>query len=89
MSFYDKFNFMSVVCLESDCVRMRSSRAFTVCLAMLCVLLLTAVVVLGVKFNKNHTEETHQHLNKEERACLSNNCDLIKQRENMGNHEVY
>lgn len=86
MSVYDKFNFMSVVCLECDCVRMRSSRAFTVCLAMLCVLLLTAVVVLGVKLNKNCTEEL---LNKEERAGLSNNCDLIKQRENLGNHEVY
>ncbi len=89
MSVYDKCNFMSVVCLESDCVRTRSSRACIVCLAMLCVLLLTAVVVLGVKFNKNNTEETQQQLNKEERACLSNNCDLIKQRENMGNHEVY
>uniref|UniRef100_A0A8C1VHN8 C-type lectin domain-containing protein n=1 Tax=Cyprinus carpio TaxID=7962 RepID=A0A8C1VHN8_CYPCA len=58
-------------------VRMRSSRAFTVCLAMLCVLLLTAVIVLGVKFNKNYREETHQLLNKEERACLSNNFELV------------
>ncbi|XP_058646245.1 CD209 antigen-like protein D [Onychostoma macrolepis] len=74
---------------ESDCVRTRSSRAFTVCLAMLCVLLLTAVIVLGVKFNKNYTEETHQQLNKEERACLPNNCDLIKQRENMDGWVCY
>ncbi|XP_018957371.1 CD209 antigen-like protein C [Cyprinus carpio] len=70
-------------------VRMRSSRAFTVCLAMLCVLLLTAVIVLGVKFNKNYREETHQLLNKEERACLSNNCDLIKQRQNMDGWVCY
>ncbi|XP_050976622.1 CD209 antigen-like protein A isoform X1 [Labeo rohita] len=61
---------------------MGSSRAVTVCLAVLCVLLLTAVIVLGVKCNKN-TEETHQLLNKEERDGLSNNCELIKQRENM------
>uniref|UniRef100_A0A672NXJ6 C-type lectin domain-containing protein n=1 Tax=Sinocyclocheilus grahami TaxID=75366 RepID=A0A672NXJ6_SINGR len=58
-------------------VRMRSSRAFTVGLVMLCVLLLTAVVVLGVKFNKNYTEETNQLLNKEERACLSNNYGWV------------
>uniref|UniRef100_A0A672LPX0 C-type lectin domain-containing protein n=1 Tax=Sinocyclocheilus grahami TaxID=75366 RepID=A0A672LPX0_SINGR len=58
-------------------VRVRSSSAVTVCLAVLCVLLLTAVIVLGVKFNTNYTEDTHQLLNKEERDGLSNNYGWV------------
>ncbi|XP_067289227.1 CD209 antigen-like protein E [Pseudorasbora parva] len=54
----------------SDCVRDRSSRAAAVCLGLLCVLLLTAVIVLCVMFtqerqqliskNKNLTNERDQ-----------------------------
>ncbi|CAM4608253.1 unnamed protein product [Leuciscus chuanchicus] len=51
----------------SDTVRNRSSRATPVCLALLCVLLLTAVIVLCVHIktkSTNYTEETHQLLTK-------------------------
>ncbi|CAM4608157.1 unnamed protein product [Leuciscus chuanchicus] len=51
----------------SDTVRNRSSRADPVCLALLCVLLLTAVIVLCVYIktkSTNYTEETHQLLTK-------------------------
>ncbi|XP_067266170.1 C-type lectin domain family 4 member E-like [Chanodichthys erythropterus] len=49
----------------SDTVRNRSSRASSVCLVLLCVLLLTAVIVLCVLINSKSTncsEETHQLL---------------------------
>ncbi|XP_067290034.1 C-type lectin domain family 4 member F-like [Pseudorasbora parva] len=52
---------------ESDCVRNRSSRAAAVCLGLLCVLLLTAVIVLCVHIHTlstNYTEERDQILNK-------------------------
>ncbi|XP_050977501.1 CD209 antigen-like protein C [Labeo rohita] len=51
----------------SDSVKIRSSRAAVVCLVLLCVLLLTAVIVLCVHIhtnNTNCTEETHQLLTK-------------------------
>uniref|UniRef100_A0A673HN71 C-type lectin domain-containing protein n=1 Tax=Sinocyclocheilus rhinocerous TaxID=307959 RepID=A0A673HN71_9TELE len=51
----------------SDSVKIRSSRAAVVCLVLLCVLLLTAVIVLGVHIHTNstnYTEETHQLLTK-------------------------
>ncbi|CAM4608277.1 unnamed protein product [Leuciscus chuanchicus] len=51
----------------SDTVRNRSSKAALMCLALLCVLLLTAVIVLCVHIktkSTNYTEETHQLLNK-------------------------
>ncbi|XP_051763535.1 C-type lectin domain family 4 member M-like isoform X2 [Ctenopharyngodon idella] len=49
----------------SDSVKIRSSRAALVCLVLLCVLLLTAVIVLCVRIHTNstnYTEETHQLL---------------------------
>ncbi|ROL53380.1 C-type lectin domain family 17, member A [Anabarilius grahami] len=52
---------------ESDSVRIRSSRAALVCLMLLCVLLLTAVIVLGVYIHTkstNYTEERDQLLTK-------------------------
>ncbi|XP_077065780.1 uncharacterized protein LOC143718637 [Siphateles boraxobius] len=50
----------------SDCVRIRSSRAAPVCLLLLCVLLLTAVIVLCVHIHTkttNYTEQRQQLLN--------------------------
>ncbi|KAK2871189.1 hypothetical protein Q8A67_023716 [Cirrhinus molitorella] len=46
---------------ESDSVKTRSSRAAVVCLVLLCVLLLTAVIVLCVQI---HTNITNQLLSK-------------------------
>ncbi|XP_043093401.1 CD209 antigen-like protein C [Puntigrus tetrazona] len=49
----------------SDGVKIRSSRAAVVCLVMLCVLLLTAVIALGVYIHKtdaNYAEERRQLL---------------------------
>uniref|UniRef100_A0A8C1GWX9 Zmp:0000000924 n=1 Tax=Cyprinus carpio TaxID=7962 RepID=A0A8C1GWX9_CYPCA len=51
----------------SDSVRSRSSRAAVVCLVLLCVLLLTAVIVLCVHIytnNTNYTQERDQLLTK-------------------------
>ncbi|KAK9976469.1 hypothetical protein ABG768_021674 [Culter alburnus] len=52
---------------EMACVKIRSSRAAAVCLVLLCVLLLTAVIVLGVYIHTkstNFTEEGAQLLTK-------------------------
>uniref|UniRef100_A0A671P643 C-type lectin domain-containing protein n=1 Tax=Sinocyclocheilus anshuiensis TaxID=1608454 RepID=A0A671P643_9TELE len=65
-------------CSGSDCVKNRNSRAAAVCLVLLCVLLLTAVLVLCVHIhtkNTNYTEETHQD------GLLIKNDNLTKQRE--------
>ncbi len=58
----------------SDCVKVRSSRAAVVCLVLLCVLLLTAVIVMGVNLhnmieefyikNKNLTDEIEELKNR-------------------------
>ncbi|XP_073685356.1 uncharacterized protein [Garra rufa] len=59
--------------VQTDCVRNRNYRAAVVCLVLLCVLLLTAVIVLCVHihtnyttelWNTNYTEETNQLLTK-------------------------
>uniref|UniRef100_A0A8C1VHE5 Zmp:0000001103 n=1 Tax=Cyprinus carpio TaxID=7962 RepID=A0A8C1VHE5_CYPCA len=53
--------------LGCDCVKNRSSRAAAVCLVLMCVLLLTAVIVLCVHIhtkNTNYTKETQQLLTK-------------------------
>ncbi len=52
-------------CSGSDSVKIRSSRAAVVCLVLLCVLLLTAVIVLCVHIytnNTNYTEERDELL---------------------------
>ncbi|XP_051763537.1 CD209 antigen-like protein D isoform X2 [Ctenopharyngodon idella] len=68
-------------CTESDSVRIRSSRAALVCLVLLCVLLLTAVIVLCVYIHSNsstnYTEETHQ--------LLTNITNLIEERDQLLN----
>ncbi|XP_073729802.1 uncharacterized protein [Misgurnus anguillicaudatus] len=84
---------------RSERVRMRSYRSVTVCLVLLCVLLLTAVIVLCVliytnnqQFNiktKNITEERNQLLTKytsitEERDQLfTNNAKLTEERDQL------
>uniref|UniRef100_A0A672N300 C-type lectin domain-containing protein n=1 Tax=Sinocyclocheilus grahami TaxID=75366 RepID=A0A672N300_SINGR len=72
---------------ESDSVKIRSSRAAAVCLGLLCVLLLTAVIVLCVHIHTkstNYTEERQQLLTKitnltEERdQLLTSNANLFQ-----------
>ncbi|XP_048010476.1 C-type lectin domain family 10 member A-like [Megalobrama amblycephala] len=63
---------------ESDCVKIRSSRAAAVCLVLLCVLLLTAVIVLCVHIHtksSNYTPETHQ--------LLTNITNLTQERDQL------
>ncbi|XP_048012786.1 asialoglycoprotein receptor 1-like [Megalobrama amblycephala] len=62
----------------SDNVKIRSSRAAAVCLVLLCVLLLTAVIVLCVHIHtktSNYTPETHQ--------LLTNITNLTKERDQL------
>ncbi|XP_073672067.1 uncharacterized protein [Paramisgurnus dabryanus] len=82
-----------------ECVMNRSYRSVTVCLVLLCVLLLTAVIVLCVLIytnnqqlkinNKKLTEEKHQLLSKytnitEERDQLVTKCTgITKEREQL------
>ncbi|XDV31253.1 hypothetical protein PO909_033986 [Leuciscus waleckii] len=84
-------------CSGSDTVRNRSSRADPVCLALLCVLLLTAVIVLCVYIktkSTNYTEETHQLLTKisnftEERdELLTRNTQLTKERDGLSSSNL-
>ncbi|XP_067249319.1 C-type lectin domain family 17, member A-like [Chanodichthys erythropterus] len=60
----------------SVCVKIRSSRAAAVCLVLLCVLLLTAVIVLCVTF----TLESRQLISKNEN--LTNERDQLKLEKN-------
>ncbi|KAK9976640.1 hypothetical protein ABG768_021845, partial [Culter alburnus] len=63
---------------ESVCVKIRSSRAAAVCLVLLCVLLLTAVIVLCVHIHtksSNYTAETHQ--------LLTNITNLTQERDQL------
>ncbi|XP_056103765.1 CD209 antigen-like protein E isoform X1 [Rhinichthys klamathensis goyatoka] len=65
-------------CTGSDSVRNRSSRAAAVCLVLLCVLLLTAVIVLCVHIHTkstNYTEERDQ--------LLTNNTRLTEERDQL------
>ncbi|XP_067249326.1 asialoglycoprotein receptor 2-like [Chanodichthys erythropterus] len=62
----------------SVCVKIRSSRAAAVCLVMLCVLLLTAVIVLCVHIHtksSNCTPKTHQ--------LLTNITNLTQERDQL------
>ncbi|KAK9976638.1 hypothetical protein ABG768_021843 [Culter alburnus] len=62
----------------SVCVKIRSSRAAAVCLVLLCVLLLTAVIVLCVHIHtksSNYTPETHQ--------LLTNITNLTQERDQL------
>ncbi|XP_058623556.1 asialoglycoprotein receptor 1-like [Onychostoma macrolepis] len=62
----------------SDSERIRRYRAAVVCFVLLCVLLLTAVIVLCVHIhtnNTNYTQETHQ--------LLTNITNLTEERDNL------
>jgi len=69
-------------------VRIRSYRSVTVCMVLLCVVLLTEVIVLGVRINTHYTqEETHPLLTKitnlteETKQLLTHNNNLINERD--------
>ncbi|XP_067224653.1 CD209 antigen-like protein C [Chanodichthys erythropterus] len=77
---------------ESDSVRIGSSRAALVCLGLLCVLLLTAVIVLCVYIHTkstNYTEERDQllttitSLTKERGQLITNNTNLRDERDQL------
>ncbi|XP_051747985.1 asialoglycoprotein receptor 1-like isoform X2 [Ctenopharyngodon idella] len=81
----------------SVCVKIRSSRAAAVCLVLLCVLLLTAVIVLCVHIHtksSNYTQETHQLLTNitnlsEERDQLKiKNKNLTNERDQLLNKNI-
>ncbi|KAF4114205.1 C-type lectin domain family 4 member E-like [Onychostoma macrolepis] len=61
----------------SDGVKIRSSRAAVVCLVLVCVLLLTAVIVLCVTF----TQERNQ--------LLTNNMNLTEERDQLKSEKNY
>ncbi|XP_016095573.1 C-type lectin domain family 17, member A-like [Sinocyclocheilus grahami] len=76
----------------SDSVKSRSSRAAVVCLVLLCVLLLTAVIVLCVHIhtnNTNYTQERDQLLTKinnlteERNQMLTNITNLTDERDQL------
>ncbi|XP_051741267.1 CD209 antigen-like protein C [Ctenopharyngodon idella] len=78
--------------LESDSVRIRSSRAALVCLGLLCVLLLTAVIVLCVYIHTkstNYKEERDQlitkttNLTEERDQLIIQNGNLTKERDQL------
>jgi len=74
-------------CLGSDSVRNRSSRAAAVCFVLLCVLLLTAVIVLCVHIHTkttNYTEERDWLLTNITRFTEERNR-LISKNENLTN----
>ncbi|XP_039533070.1 C-type lectin domain family 17, member A-like isoform X1 [Pimephales promelas] len=85
-------------CTGSDSVRNRSSRAAAVCLVLLCVLLLTAVIVLCVHIHTkstNYTEERNQqiskneNLNNERNQLISKNVNLTNERNQLISKNVY
>ncbi|XP_050977498.1 uncharacterized protein LOC127172293 [Labeo rohita] len=57
----------------NDSVKIRSSRSAVVCLVLLCVLLLTAVIVLCVHIHTNNTNYTEEKM-----QILTNNTDLVQ-----------
>ncbi|KAL0177612.1 hypothetical protein M9458_026506, partial [Cirrhinus mrigala] len=77
---------------ERDSEKIRGYRAAMVCLVLLCVLLLTAVIVLWIHMNtesKNYTEERQQlqtkitNLTEETHQLLTNNTNLIQRNEQL------
>nr|XP_055064546.1 CD209 antigen-like protein A [Misgurnus anguillicaudatus] len=56
---------------ESETMRMRCYRSATVCLVLLCVLLLTAVIVLCVLINTNNQQRHNKNLTEEKDQLLT------------------
>ncbi|XP_039533068.1 asialoglycoprotein receptor 1-like isoform X2 [Pimephales promelas] len=69
----------------SDSVRNRSSRAAAVCLVLLCVLLLTAVIVLCVMFIQERQQfiSKNENLTNERNELISNNANLTNERNQL------
>ncbi|XP_048012883.1 C-type lectin domain family 4 member F-like [Megalobrama amblycephala] len=69
----------------SDCVKIRSSRAAAVCLVLLCVLLLTAVIVLCVTFTleRQHLISKNENLTNERDQLLTNITNLSEERDGL------
>ncbi|XP_059395734.1 C-type lectin domain family 17, member A-like [Carassius carassius] len=86
-------------CTGSDSVKSRSSRTAVVCLVLLCVLLLTAVIVLCVHIHTNNTNYTQKRdqlltkinsLTEERNQLLTNNSDHIQLNKlNQGKNEPF
>ncbi|KAF4108164.1 hypothetical protein G5714_010923 [Onychostoma macrolepis] len=66
----ERVEMMVAIYESADC-----ERAAAVCLVLLCVLLLTAVIVLCVHIHTNYTQETHQ--------LLTNITDLTNERDQL------
>ncbi|XP_051972994.1 C-type lectin domain family 9 member A-like isoform X10 [Xyrauchen texanus] len=69
----------------SECVRNRNFRTATVCLGLLCVLLLTAVIVLCVQlFRKtDQFNSNNKNIFEERDQLLTNNNNLITERDQL------
>ncbi|XP_048012446.1 CD209 antigen-like protein C isoform X2 [Megalobrama amblycephala] len=70
---------------ESVCVKIRSSRAAAVCLVLLCVLLLTAVIVLCVTFTLESRQliSKNENLTNERDQLLTNITNLTEERDGL------
>ncbi|XP_016115110.1 C-type lectin domain family 4 member K-like [Sinocyclocheilus grahami] len=71
----------------SDPVRNRSSRAAAVCLVLLCVLLLTAVIVLCVTFTQERQQfiSKNENLTNEREQLILKNTNLTNERKQLRN----
>ncbi|XP_058624261.1 CD209 antigen-like protein C [Onychostoma macrolepis] len=69
----------------SDCVKIRSSRSAAVCLVLLCVLLLTAVIVLCVFFTQERQQliSKNENLITEREQLILKNTNLTNEREQI------
>ncbi|XP_026103824.1 C-type lectin domain family 4 member K-like [Carassius auratus] len=69
----------------SDSVRIRSSRAAVVCLVLLCVLLLTAVIVLCVIFTQERQQllSKNENLTNEREKLTLKNTNLTNERDQL------
>ncbi|XP_051540892.1 C-type lectin domain family 4 member M-like isoform X2 [Myxocyprinus asiaticus] len=76
----------------SECVRNRNFRAATVCLGVLCVLLLTAVIVLCVQLFRKTRQDQFNTKNKnifeEREQLLTNNTKLTEERDQLLNNNT-
>ncbi|XP_058626536.1 C-type lectin domain family 12 member B-like isoform X2 [Onychostoma macrolepis] len=69
----------------SDCVKIRSSRSAVVCLVLLCVLLLTAVIVLCVTLTRERQQliSKNENLITEREQLILKNTNLTNEREQI------
>ncbi|XP_073730319.1 CD209 antigen-like protein C isoform X1 [Misgurnus anguillicaudatus] len=67
----------------SECVRMRCYRSVTVCLGLLCVLLLTAVIVLSVLINTNNQQCQNKNFTEERDQLLTKYTNLTEEKDKL------